>query len=146
MIILSKKEKKSYIFWLIALIFCISATVAVAAGLNYIDEKQKVLAMVCLAVFGILSFAVICSIIWELRRPEILVGKEGEDLLVYAKGRHNRINIGEIYNVFEQNTKSRSWVLKCGTLTIKTQTTTYNVYNVKNVAGARAEIKGLLCK
>ena len=146
MIIISKKEKKSYIFWLIALIFCISATVAVAAGLNYIDEKQKVLAMVCLAVFGILSFAVICSIIWELRRPEILVGKEGEDLLVYAKGRYNRINIGEIYNVSEQNTKSRSGVLKCGTLTIKTQKTTYNVYNVKNVADARAEIKGLLCK
>ena len=146
MIILSKKEKKSYIFWLIALIFCISATVAVVAGLNYIDEKQKVLAMVCLAVFGILSFAVICSIIWELRRPEILVGKEGEDLLVYAKGRYNRINIGEIYNVSEQNTKSRSWVLKCGTLTIKTQKKAYNVYNVKNVADALAEIKGLLCK
>ena len=146
MIILSKKEKKSYIFWLIALIFCISATVAVVADLNYIDEKQKVLAMVCLAVFGIFSFAVICSIIWELRRPEILVGKEGEDLLIYAKGRYNRINIGEIYNVSEQNTKSRSWVLKCGTLTIKTQKKTYNVYNVKNVADARAEIKGLLCK
>ena len=45
-----------------------------------------------------------------------------------------------------QNTKSRSWVLKCGTLTIKTQKTTYNVYNVKNVADAREEIKGLLCK
>ena len=129
--IIAEKCKKSFIWWTIGLI--VSLAIVITLALPVFSKHDNVVMILAFIVFVICSIDCVYTIIWELRRPDILVYQLNDSIYFYYKGRMIQKNISDIVNVDFFNSQSGRTILKEGTLIIETQSKKYSIYNVKDV-------------
>ena len=129
--IIAEKCKKSFIWWTIGLI--VTLAIVITLALPVFSKHDNVVMILAFIVFVICSIDCVYTIIWELRRPDILVYQLNDSIYFYYKGRMIQKNISDIVNIDFFNNQSGRTILKEGTLIIETQTKKYSIYNVKDV-------------
>ena len=129
--IIAEKCKQSFIWWTIGLI--VSLAIVITLALPVFSKHDNVVMILAFIVFVICSIDCVYTIIWELRRPDILVYQLNDSIYFYYKGRMIQKNISDIVNIDFFNNQSGRTILKEGTLIIETQTKKYSIYNVKDV-------------
>lgn len=143
--ILAEKSKLSFIEWTIGL--CVSLTLSIAFSVWLLDSKQgsiNVLMLFALIAFVLCLISNAYSIIWELRRPNVLIYRQDDYLNIYYKKHWHKEQLKNIVGVDFINSQSGRTILKKGTLTIKTEIKKYDILNVKNVAQACIKISNIL--
>lgn len=84
--------------------------------------------------FSVLFFIVaVCGIVYELRRPKVLIKTDFKTLFVYCKSKWKSISIEDIVKIDFHNSRSSRMELNFGTLKIHTENEIVKVYNVKDL-------------
>lgn len=85
--------------------------------------------------FSMLFFIVaVCGIVYELRRPKVLIKTDFKTILVYCKSKWKSIPIEDIVKIDFHNSRSSRMELNFGTLKIRTKNEIIKLYNVEKLA------------
>ncbi len=94
--------------------------------------------------FSVLFFIVAAwGIVYELKRPKVLIKTDFKTIWVYCKSKWKSIPIEDIVKIDFHNSRSSRMELNFGTLKIHTKNETVKVYNVKDLHNVAMNITAI---
>ena len=141
--VLARKSKKGVVYRYVGIIVCFIVLIPMIKAAISLNGKQKIFAIVASVIVGLIIIGLGWGIIFDILRPDDLIKRDGNALLVFSRGKWNELDFSEIINVSFRNNQSGRTVLSFGTIVIETIEKNYRVENVENVALAWSEIMNI---
>lgn len=144
--VLAKKSKKIMVYRIAGIIICLLVLIPTVKTAISQNDKQKIFAVAASIIEGLLIVGLGLGVIFDMLRPEDIIKREDDTLLVFSRGKWNELDFSEIINVSFRNNKSGSIINSFGTLIIETAEKNYRIESVENVALAWSEIMNICGK
>lgn len=114
---------------------CVSKTFSGLSALNFVE----------LSVLCILILLCLVLLVFELKRPDVVLKKDGDVLHIYCKRKWQTVNVEDVTGVKLLFQGGRGYTpLSFGALIIGVKDKAYKIYNVADVKNAWVNVENII--